>query len=79
MLLALIILLPFMGVLLPVLTRHRGRTACAWATAAAPALALLLLLSQTPAIFAGEVFRIAMPWFPSLGLELAFHQWGQSH
>lgn len=78
MLLAFIILLPFIGVLLPIVFNRYGRSACAWSTALAPALALTLLLSQAPAVFAGQVTVIKAAWIPSLGLELAFRLDGLS-
>ncbi|TGG95022.1 monovalent cation/H+ antiporter subunit A [Natronospirillum operosum] len=78
MLLALIILLPFIGVLLPVWFHRHGRTACAWATALPPALGLVLLFSQAPAVLAGEVRRFSLNWIPELGLNLAFRLDGLS-
>ncbi len=71
MTLALIVLLPFLGALLPVLAQ-RQRTACALLTALAPALALGLLLAHAAAISDGQLLQARWPWMPALGLELAF-------
>ncbi|MCH8551422.1 MAG: monovalent cation/H+ antiporter subunit A [Natronospirillum sp.] len=78
MLLSLIILLPFIGVLLPVIFHRYGRSACAWATAIPPFAGLLLLLSQASRVFAGEVQVVRWNWIPELGLELAFRLDGLS-
>ncbi|MFY0665366.1 MAG: monovalent cation/H+ antiporter subunit A [Natronospirillum sp.] len=78
MTLALIILLPFLGVALPAIFIRYGRNASAWATAVAPAIALVLLLSQAPSVFAGEVQIIAWQWLPSLGLNISFRLDGLS-
>lgn len=78
MTLALIILLPFLGVALPAIFIRYGRNASAWATAVAPAIALVLLLSQAPSVFAGEVQIIGWEWLPSLGLNISFRLDGLS-
>ena len=72
MALLLIVLLPFLGIVLPALTIRYGRNLCAWSTAAPALLGLALLASQAPAVFRGEVLTAAWPWLPGLGLELAF-------
>lgn len=71
MVLALIIALPFLGLILPVLADRFGRLACALATAIAPLAALILLLLQQPRVFAGEVLRVQYEWLPQLGLNLS--------
>lgn len=71
MVLALIIALPFLGLILPVLADRFGRLACALATAIAPLAALVLLLLQQPRVFAGEVLRVQYEWLPQLGLNLS--------
>ncbi|EPC02942.1 cation:proton antiporter [Litchfieldella anticariensis FP35 = DSM 16096] len=71
-------LLTLLGVLIPAFTTRRGRGFCTLATATLPAMALLLTLSQVPALLDGELPRIALPWLPSLGLDLAFRLDGLS-
>jgi multicomponent K+:H+ antiporter subunit A len=72
MTLALIIALPFIGVVLPLLADRFGRLACVTAAGVAPLVALVLLLSQQPAVFAGEVLKFKLEWLPALGLDLSF-------
>ena len=71
MALALIIALPFLGVFLPVLAERLGRSACAVAAALPPLVALVLLFSLQPGVFAGEVLRVKLEWLPQLGLNLS--------
>ncbi len=71
MALALIIALPFLGIVLPILLGRSGRSACALAAALAPLAALILLLSKRQAVFAGEVQIVRLDWMPELGLNLA--------
>ncbi|WP_346798981.1 monovalent cation/H+ antiporter subunit A [Halomonas sp. Bachu 37] len=66
-----ITVLPLLGVLVPALSAKRERRICSLATAALPALALLLTLSQVPALADGETLRFSLAWMPELGLELA--------
>ncbi|WP_108445053.1 monovalent cation/H+ antiporter subunit A [Halomonas denitrificans] len=73
-----IALLPLLGVLVPAFTAQRGRRFCSLATAALPALALLLTLVQLPTLAADETLRVAVDWVPTLGLELAFRLDGLS-
>jgi multicomponent K+:H+ antiporter subunit A len=70
--LALIVLLPFIGSLLPVLFIRAGRNACAIATGLVTATALALLLSLAPAVLAGETIQARWDWMPSLGLNVTF-------
>jgi multicomponent K+:H+ antiporter subunit A len=70
--LALIVMLPFVGALLPALMIRAGRNTCATATGAVTAAALLLLLVQAPRVFAGEVLQYRLEWLPSLGLDVNF-------
>ena len=70
MTLALIIALPFFGVLLPLLTERFGRTACAAATGLVPLLGLILLLGQRSVLGSdAQVYR--QQWLPELGLNLS--------
>jgi len=70
--LALIVILPFLGALLPGLMIRAGRDACALATGSVTLLALILLLAQAPAVFAGEVIQARWEWLPALGLNVTF-------
>ncbi|MCV2403681.1 monovalent cation/H+ antiporter subunit A [Marinomonas sp. C2222] len=64
--------LPLLGTLIPLFSSRYSRTACAFYTAALPALTLFLVLSYAGDIFQGERFQAAIPWIPNIGLELAF-------
>lgn len=66
-----ILLLPMLGTLLPLLTAKYSRNLCALLTALPPAIAFLLLLSETSAVFAGESLRYSLTWVPVLGLDIA--------
>ena len=69
---ALIVLLPFLGAMLPPLLIRSGRNVCALVTGSVTASSLALLLTQAPAVLHGEVVRSAIPWVPQIGLELGF-------
>ncbi|MGE8497718.1 MAG: monovalent cation/H+ antiporter subunit A [Pseudomonas sp.] len=71
MTLALIVALPFLGMLLPLLVERFGRLACGAAAAIAPAAALILLLMHQSSVFDGEVLLAQVSWLPSLGLNLS--------
>lgn len=66
----LIVLLPFVGALLPVLMHSAGRQATAGVTFMVTLLTLIGLLTNAPAIFAGEVLTARMEWIPELGLNV---------
>ena len=70
--LALIVLIPFIGALLPPLTIQAGRNVCTIATAAVTALALVILLTQVPLVYSGGVAQTSMAWVPQLGLSFSF-------
>ncbi len=70
--LAFIVLLPFLGAVLPALMIRAGRNACAIATGAVTLLALALLLGHAPAVMKGEVLWYGFDWVPSLGLNIHF-------
>ncbi len=72
MTLALIVLLPLLGALLPSRLERHSRSVSAWGAAVVAGLAALLLLSQTPAVLAGQVLVAGWPWLPAAGLALAF-------
>ena len=69
--LLLIVGLPFLGALLPILFERHGRLACSLATAAAPLLALGILLWLAPRVFAGELLLVSQPWLAQLGFNLS--------
>jgi multicomponent K+:H+ antiporter subunit A len=71
MVLALIIALPFLGVLLPLFFQRSGRSACAVAAGLPPLAALVLLLSQQSAVFAGELLTVKLDWLPQIGFNLS--------
>src|SRR3990167_5368551 len=60
MALALIVALPFLGMILPLLADRLGRSACSVAAALAPLAALILLLAQQSSAFAGELLRVKL-------------------
>ncbi|QFU01989.1 Na(+)/H(+) antiporter subunit A [Halomonas sp. THAF5a] len=71
MTLALILVLPLLGALLPALGRRASCRRLA-ALAALPALSsFLLLLSLLPRVAGGETLVAKLAWLPSLGLDLA--------
>ena len=65
-------LLVLLGTLVPLCSMRYSRTACAFLTAALPAVALFLILDLAPAVIAGERFSVAVDWVPSIDLTLAF-------
>jgi len=71
MVLALIVALPFLGTILPLLFERAGRSACAVAAGLAPLAALVLLLSQQSAVFAGELLTVKLDWLPQIGFNLS--------
>ena len=72
MTLALIVLLPLLGSLLPLLTVRYGRSLCALATMLAPVLGMVLLWRHMPEVFAGAVVVQSWPWLSQIGLNLSF-------
>src|SRR5690606_14046726 len=71
--LALIVMLPFLGALLPPLMIRAGRNACALTTGLVTLLALALLLAHTPAVvLRGEAVSAQWSWLPALGLKASF-------
>ena len=69
-----ILLLPMMGIILPLLLSKAGRTATAWGTALTPAAALAVLLQLSPQVFSsGPVPIFYASWVPTLGLNLSLH------
>jgi multicomponent K+:H+ antiporter subunit A len=70
--LALIVLLPFVGALLPPLFIRAGRNVCTAVTASVTALVLGILLTEVPAVYSGAIPRSSAEWLPDLGLSLSF-------
>ncbi|WP_204115767.1 monovalent cation/H+ antiporter subunit A [Shimia biformata] len=70
--LIIIALLPFLGALVPGVMIRAGRNACAAFTAVPTALALVMLLTKAPGVFAGQVYVAEVDWLPQLGLSAAF-------
>ncbi|MDP2697330.1 monovalent cation/H+ antiporter subunit A [Thalassospira sp.] len=70
--LTLIVLLPFIGAVLPAIMIRAGRNACATATGSVTLLALILLAVQAPAVFSGEVISVRYDWLTGLGLNVTF-------
>ncbi|MCE7523776.1 monovalent cation/H+ antiporter subunit A [Alloalcanivorax xenomutans] len=69
-----LVLLPFLGAVLPPLAeRWRfSRPALSWTAAVLPLLALGVLWFHGRRVFSGETVRQFVPWMPDLGLNLAF-------
>ncbi|MBL7250961.1 monovalent cation/H+ antiporter subunit A [Alloalcanivorax marinus] len=72
--LAILVLLPFLGAVLPPLAERlrAPRTLLALSAALMPALALVLLITPAGQVFDGQTVRNSLSWMPSLGLALAF-------
>ncbi|MEP1765789.1 MAG: monovalent cation/H+ antiporter subunit A [Sulfitobacter sp.] len=66
--LLLIVALPFLGALLPGLMNQAGRAACAGVTFTISLAAFVGLLTNLPAVMAGEVVTFRAEWIPALGL-----------
>ena len=66
--LLLIVALPFLGALLPGLMNQAGRAACAGVTFTVSLAAFIGLLTNLPAVMAGDVVMFRADWIPALGL-----------
>jgi len=66
----LVVALPFLGALLPGLMNSAGRQACAGITFTVTLAALIGLLTNAPAVFAGELVTARVLWLPDLGLNV---------
>ncbi|MEP0566216.1 MAG: hydrogen gas-evolving membrane-bound hydrogenase subunit E, partial [Paracoccaceae bacterium] len=64
----LIVALPFFGALLPGLMNQAGRQACAGVTFAVSLAAFVGLLTNLPAVLAGDVVTARVDWMPQLGM-----------
>ena len=78
MTLALIVILPLIGSLLPLLFNKHGRSLCASMTMLAPVLGMILLWQQASAVFAGETIVQTWRWLDVLGLHISFRLDGLS-
>ena len=63
-----IVALPFLGALLPGVMNVAGRAACAGVTFTVSLAAFIGLLTNLPAVLAGEVVTARVDWMPALGL-----------
>ena len=68
--LTLLLALPFLAALVVALARGASRRTLAWLAASAPLLGLALLAALTPAVMAGAVPAVQIPWIPQIGLFL---------
>ncbi|MEC4723362.1 monovalent cation/H+ antiporter subunit A [Noviherbaspirillum sp. CPCC 100848] len=68
----LIVALPLALFWIPALAGRLGRSAASWSTAAIMAGSLVLLLSQSGAVFSGETLHGSMAWLPQAGLQASF-------
>ncbi len=66
----LVVALPFLGALLPGLMNNAGRQACAGVTFTVTLAAFIGLLTNLPAVLAGEVVTTGVDWLPSLGMNV---------
>jgi multicomponent K+:H+ antiporter subunit A len=71
MTLLLVVLVPFLGALLPPLVIRSGRNTCALATGGVTLLALALLMSHAPAVFSGAIPKAEVAWVPAMGLSFS--------
>ena len=72
MTLFLVVLLPFLGAVVPAIAIRAGRDVCAAATGAVSLAALVILISHAPEVFGGEVVYARVEWLPWLGLNAHF-------
>ncbi len=63
-----IVALPFLGALLPGVMNAAGRAACAGVTFVVTLMAFVGLLTNLPAVLAGQVVTARIDWMPQLGL-----------
>lgn len=76
--LALIILLPFLGAMLPYAVPAQKQLNITFLVVAVTSISLILLISQAPAVIANVPVRLAIEWLPILGLSLSFRLDGLS-
>ncbi|MFT6029566.1 MAG: multicomponent K+:H+ antiporter subunit A [Oleiphilaceae bacterium] len=73
MLLLWIIVLPIMGIFIPLLAKSANRNVLTWLTVISPVVAFIILCSLTGEVFEGNEIRFDLPWIPILGLSLSLH------
>jgi multicomponent K+:H+ antiporter subunit A len=73
-----VLLLPFFGTLVPLLTERFGRSFCAFSVSILPAGSLILVLMYAGDIFDGQAIRQTIEWIPAMGLDLSFRLDGLS-
>lgn len=66
----LIVALPFLGALLPGLMNQAGRAACAGVTFTVTLAAFIGLMTNLPAVMAGDTVMMQVDWIPALGINL---------
>ena len=66
----LIVALPFLGALLPGLMNSAGRQAVGGVTFTVTLTAFVGLMTNLPAVLAGDVVQVGFDWFPQLGLNM---------
>lgn len=78
--LAIVVMLPFLGALLPPLVERltANRTLLAYGAALLPALALALLWGPGQQVFQGQTLHSSLPWVATINLPLAFRLDGLS-
>ncbi|WP_149755277.1 monovalent cation/H+ antiporter subunit A [Roseivivax sediminis] len=67
-----VVLMPFLGALLPGVLYPAGRRTCALGTLSVTLIALIGLISNFPALLAGETVTARIEWMPALGLNATF-------
>ena len=70
--LVLVVLVPFLGAVLPALMIRGGRDACALTTFLVTLTSLTLLLAHASEVFRGQAPSYSVPWIPGLGLKFSF-------
>jgi multicomponent K+:H+ antiporter subunit A len=76
MLLTLILAIPFVGSLCAALLPAAARRTGAWLAGSSALACLALTLALTPAITAGQVVKLGIPWIPTQGVELTLRMDG---
>ncbi|MBV5318599.1 MAG: monovalent cation/H+ antiporter subunit A [Desulfobulbaceae bacterium] len=71
-----IVLLPFLGALLPSFAVRRGRAVAAWTAAIITTSALLFALQPLIAVFCGRTTEVNRSWLPQAGLDFALRMDG---
>jgi len=76
MVLGLIVLLPFLGSLFAAFLPPHARNAASWLAGLIALACVTLCASLFPAIYEGEVVRLAIPWLPRYGLDFSLRMDG---